>query len=85
MIAAVAKVQQFYRLSLAYLYKNNPFMLFVNTILVNWTELVSQNKKLKIAKYRVNHLKYRVYQMEQIMEQGNPYNLASGQKLDKFQ
>ena len=85
MIATVAKVQQFYRLSLAYLYKNNPFMLFVNTILVNWTELVSQNKKLKIAKYRVNHLKYRVYQMEQIMEQGNPYNLASGQKIDKFQ
>ena len=85
MIAAIAKVQQFYRLSLAYLYKNNPIMLFLNTFIVNWTELVSQNKKLKIAKYRVNHLKYRVYQMEQIMEQGNPYNLASGQKLDKFQ
>lgn len=85
MITAVAKVQQFYKLSFAYLCKNNPFMLFLNTIIVNWTELVSQNKKLKIAKYRVNHLKYRVYQMEQIMEQGNPYNLASGQKLDKFQ
>ena len=85
MIAAVAKVQQFYRLSLAYLYKNNPFMLFINTFVVNITELLSQKKKLKIATYRVNHLKYRVYQMEQIMEQGNPYNLASGQKIDKFQ
>ena len=85
MIATVAKAQQFYRLSLAYLSKNNPFVMFMNTIIVNFTELVGQNKKLKIAKYRVNHLKYRVYQMEQIMEQGNPYNLASGQKLDKFQ
>ena len=68
-----------------YMYKNNPFMLFINTFVVNITELLSQKKKLKIATYRVNHLKYRVYQMEQIMEQGNPYNLASGQKIDKFQ
>ena len=59
--------------------------MFLNTILVNWTELVSQNKKLKIATYRVNHLKYRLYQMEQLIEQGNPYNIAGGKKLDKMQ
>ncbi|MCQ2958496.1 MAG: hypothetical protein MJ180_06335 [Candidatus Gastranaerophilales bacterium] len=82
MLAAVAQLQNFYKYSSAYLYKNNPFHMFINTILVNWTELVSQNKKLKIAKYRVNHLKYRLYQMEQIIDQGNPYNVAEGQKLD---
>ncbi len=60
-------------------------MMFVNTILTNWTELVSQNKKLKIAKYRVNHLKYRLYQMEQVIDQGNPYNIAEGKKLDRLQ
>ena len=52
---------------------------------MNWTELVSSNKKLKIAKYRVNHLKYRLYQMEQVIDQGNPYNIAGGQKLDRLQ
>lgn len=85
MLAVIGKLQTFYRLSSAYLYKNNPFLMFLNTIVVNWTEVVSSNKKLKIAKYRVNHLKYRLYQMEQIIEQGNPYNLAEGKKLDRFQ
>ena len=70
---------------MAYLYKNNPFQMFLNTIITNWMELVSQNKKLKIATYRVNHLKYRLYQMEQLIEQGNPYNIAEGKKLDKLQ
>ena len=82
---ALSKFQNFYKLSSAYLYKNNPFKMFLNTILVNWTELVSSNKKLKVAKYRVNHLKYRLYQMEQVIDQGNPYNIAEGKKLDRLQ
>ena len=85
MLAVIGKLQTFYRLSSAYLYKNNPLLMFLNTIIVNWTEVVSSNKKLKIAKYRVNHLKYRLYQMEQVIEQGNPYNLAEGKKLDRLQ
>ena len=89
MLAAISNVQNkfmnFYRLSSAYLYKNNPFMMIINTIITNWTELVSQGKKRKIATYRVNHLKYRLYQMEQLIEQGNPYNLAEGKKLDRLQ
>ena len=85
MLAAVAQLQNFYKLSSAYLYKNNPLNMIMNTVIVNWTELVSQNKKLKIAKYRVNHLKYRLYQMEQVIDQGNPYNIAEGQKLDRLQ
>ena len=84
MLAAVAQIQNFYRYTVAYLYKNNPFIMFLNTIIVSWTELVSQNKKLKVAKYRVNHLKYRLYQMEQVIDQGNPYNIAEGQKLDRI-
>ena len=85
MLAVINKFQNFYRLSVAYLYKNNPIQMFLNTIVTNLMELVSQNKKLKIATYRVNHLKYRLYQMEQLIEQGNPYNLAEGKKLDKLQ
>ena len=85
MLAVLSKTQQFYRLSAAYLYKNNPFVMFLNTILVNWTDIVSSNKKLKVAKYRVNHLKYRLYQMEQLIDQGNPYNVAGGTKLDRLQ
>ena len=85
MLAVLNKLNNFYRLSAAYLYKNNPIKMFLNTIVTNWLELVSQNKKLKIATYRVNHLKYRLYQMEQLIEQGNPYNIAEGKKLDKLQ
>ena len=76
---------QFFKLSMAYLYKNAPWKLFMNTISTNASELLSSKKKQKIAKYRLNHVKYRLYQMEQIIENGNPYNLVEGKKLDRLQ
>ena len=65
--------------------ENNPVLLFVNTISTNISEVLSSQKKQKIAKYRLNHVKYRLYQMEQIIESGNPYNLVEGKKLDRMQ
>ncbi len=85
MLTAVGRIQRFCQLSSAYLQKNNPILMFFNTIVVQWTELVSSNKKLKVVKYRVNHLKYRLYQMEQVIEHGNPYNLAEGKRMDRLQ
>ena len=85
MLLALRNFRQFFKLSMAYLYKNNPVLLFVNTISTNISEVLSSQKKQKIAKYRLNHVKYRLYQMEQIIESGNPYNLVEGKKLDRLQ
>ncbi len=85
MLLALRNFRQFIKLSMAYLYKNNPLLIFVNTISTNVSDVLSSQKKQKIAKYRLNHVKYRLYQMEQIIESGNPYNLVEGKKLDRLQ
>ena len=81
----IKKIIQFFRLSVAYLSKNNPVILLGNTVSTHFSEFLSFQKKSKIARYRVNHVKYRLYQMEQIIENGNPYNLVEGKKLDRLQ
>ena len=78
----IKKIIQFIKYSKAYISKNNPIVLFCNTITTSISDFLSFQKKSKIARYRVNHVKYRLYQMEQIIESGNPYNLVEGKKLD---
>ena len=41
MLAVINKFQNFYRLSVAYLYKNNPIKMFLNTIITNYDENAS--------------------------------------------
>lgn len=84
MHAAVNKAIQFCRFSQGYLVRNNPAQLFLNTIIEGIRDLCTMSKKKKIARYRVNHLQYRLYQMEQIIENGNPYNIAKGKNLDQL-
>lgn len=76
------KGKQFVRLSESYLRRNNPVLQFYHSIVEGIKHLLTANKKLKIAKYRVNHLRYRLYQMEQVIDKGNPYNDNGGGNLN---
>lgn len=58
----------------------NTITLFLNNI----KNMVSVNKKLKIAKYRVAHLNYRMTQMERLMIENNPNNFKGGRNVDTF-
>ena len=87
MVAAVLnrhifKLQQFFKFSEAYLKRNNPVAMTLLSISEGIKNFLTMNKKVKLAKYRVNHLRYRVYQMEQIIAQGNPYNGVGGGSID---
>lgn len=58
----------------------NAFIGFLSSI----KDFLMLKQKLKIAQYRVNHLRYRVNQMEKIIEQSNPETSISGSILNQL-
>ena len=76
------RAKQFLRFSESYINRHNPILGTYNAIVEGLKNALTANKKLKIAKYRVNHLRYRLYQMEQLIDQGNPYNGTNGKTIN---
>ena len=68
----------------AYFTRINPIENTITLFLNNLKNMVSINKKLKIAKYRVSHLNYRLTQMERMMIENNPNNFKGGRNVDTF-
>lgn len=66
----------------AYFRRHHPIRDTYETLLASVKDFLSTNKKLKIAKYRVNHLRYRMHQMETLMEENNPTARLSGSSLN---
>ena len=78
------QINTFINRTRAYLSRVNPLENTVTLILNNLKNMVSVNKKLKIAKYRVAHLNYRLTQMERLMIENNPNNFKGGRNVDTF-
>ena len=76
------KAKRFLKFSQSYIVRHNPIMGAYNSIVEGLKGMLTANKKLKIAKYRVNHLRYRLNQMEQLIDQGNPYNRSNGKTIN---
>ncbi len=68
----------------AYFLRVNPLENTITLFLNNLKNMVSINKKLKIAKYRVAHLNYRLTQMERMMLENNPNNFKGGLNVNTF-
>jgi len=82
--ALVENIQSFVRLTKAYFRRNNLLLSAYMNINMAIKNVLTANKKLKIAKYRVNHLRYRLYQMEQLINDNNPNNHFSGGKINQL-
>lgn len=66
----------------AYFRRHNLMKELMANVLAVVKDFLSTNKKMKIARYRVNHLKYRMYQMETLMETNNPTAKLYGKSLN---
>ena len=75
-------LKQFLRFSESYFRRHNHLGDASAAFVAGIKNFLTLNKKLKIARYRVNHLNYRLHQMETLIEQGNPNNLKSGKTLN---
>ncbi|MEI7474184.1 MAG: hypothetical protein WCK67_05335 [bacterium] len=80
----IENVQAYFRISLSYWRKNKPIQAMYYSTIDYFKNLFSANKKLQVAKYRVNHLKYRLYQMEKLIDDNNPSQINKGKSFNQL-
>lgn len=78
------QIETFFRQIKAYFVRNKPLDNMLTLTMNNIKNFLSANKKLKIAKYRVAHLNYRLTQMERLMLENNPNNFKGGRNVDTY-
>lgn len=80
----IENIQSFCRLTYSFFRRNNPLLETYMNINMSIKNILTANKKLKVARYRVNHLRYRLYQMEQLIQDNNPNNKFKGGSINQL-
>lgn len=68
---------------ISYLRRTNLITLFTNYVMGILKEFLTMNKKLKMAKYRVNYQMYKLNQMETLIAENNEHVFLRGKKLNQ--
>lgn len=64
--------------------RNNPIVNMFRQLQYIIYVICTVNQKLKIVKQRVNHMKYRLHQMEQLIQQNSSYKFTKGQTINQI-
>lgn len=67
---------------MAYLRRHNLLQEFTGRIVSMLKDYLSMNRKLKMAKYRVNYQLYKLDQMEKLIAENNEHVFLRGNKLN---
>ena len=76
------KMINFFGYLTSYLRRHNPLMAFANHVVTMLKDYLSMNRKLKMAKYRVNYQMYKLNQMEQLIAENNEHVFLRGNRLN---
>lgn len=76
------KIVNFFGYLMAYFRRHNVLQMFVNQIVTMVKDYLTMNRKLKMAKYRVNYQLYRLNQMEQLIAENNEHVFLRGNKIN---
>ena len=77
------KLLNFLQFAKSYFRRKNPVKAVCNEIVSSIKDFLSVNKKIKMARYRLNYQKYRLQQMEQIIAQNNEHVFLRGRTLNE--
>ena len=67
----------------AYLKKNNPIKILVNSTITYIKELATIKQKLKKIEYRINYEKYKLKKTELILAQNSDHVFLHGRSLNQ--
>jgi len=84
LLLPILNFQALLRMSYAYLKKKNPLKEMYFGILSYLSNMLTANKRLKVVQHRVNHLNFRVNQMEKLIDENNQYNHSNGRILNQL-
>lgn len=76
------KIVNFFGYLMAYFRRHNPVQTIANRLVSMVKDYLTMNRKLKMAKYRVNYQMYKLNQMEQLIAENNEHVFLRGNKLN---
>ncbi len=77
-------IKSFISISYSYFKKRNPVMASIANITKSIYVFLTSGKRLKILKYQVHLMHYRMHQMEKLIHENNPNNSSGGSALNKY-
>lgn len=77
------KIMHFIRYARTYLIKKNPLKELTKDLTGGIKDFLTMNKKLKMARYRVNYQKYKLAQFEKLIAQNNEHVFLRGRTLNE--
>ncbi len=77
------RMYNFIQFSKAYIAKNNPIKIMIETVRGQLKDFLTFDKKMKMAKYRVNYQKYKLDQMQKLIAQNNEHVFLKGRTLNE--
>lgn len=79
----LSRLRNFFNFAHAYVVKNNPIKLIADELTTQLKDFLTFNKKIKMARYRVNYQRYKLDQMEKIIAQNNEHVFLKGRTLNQ--
>lgn len=76
------KIVNFFGYLVSYLRRHNPIQILASQVTAMVKDYLTMNRKLKMAKYRVNYQMYKLDQMERLIAENNEHVFLRGNKLN---
>ncbi len=80
----IKRIKNFLGFAKSYLVRKNPVKAFMNEMLAVLKDMLSINKKRKLAKYRLNYQIYKLNQMEKLIAANNDHVFLRGNKFNEM-
>ena len=79
----IKRMINFCQFAKAYIIKNNPIKIMIETVHGQLKDFLTFDKKMKMAKYRVNYQRYKLDQMQKLIAQNNEHVFLKGRTLNE--
>lgn len=80
----IRNMRSFINISCSYFKRRNPIMASFSNMIKTLHTFIASGKRLKILRYQVQLMHYRMHQMEKLMRDNNPNNFLGGKSLNKY-
>lgn len=77
------RLHNFIEFAKAYIVKNNPIKMISETLVSQLRDFLTFDKKIKMAKYRVNYQRYQLDRMQKLIAQNNEHVFLKGRTLNE--
>ena len=78
------KIVNFFGYLMAYFRRHNLLQSIANQIVTVVKDYLTMNRKLKMAKYRVNYNKHKLSKMEALIAESNEHTFLKGRNLNQL-